>query len=79
MARRSDHAPLREEALEECLKKLAGNDRLLIEHRYYHQQTPKDTALQLSRSVHSIYRSLARIHTQLRDCVERTLRKEFAP
>jgi RNA polymerase sigma-70 factor, ECF subfamily len=79
MASRMDRSIAREEALEDCLKKLDAADRMLVEQRYYHQRAPKDIARDVSRSIHSIYRSMARIHTQLRECVERALRKELAP
>jgi RNA polymerase sigma-70 factor (ECF subfamily) len=78
MATRIDNSPSREDALEECLKKLDGEDRRLVEERYYQQYAPKEIARKWSRSVHSVYRSMVRIHAQLRDCVERTLRKDLA-
>jgi RNA polymerase sigma-70 factor (ECF subfamily) len=78
MAKRVDQSAVRQDALQDCLQHLDAKDRLLIEHRYYHQHPPKAMAREFGKSVHSIYRSLARIHGILRECVERTLRKELA-
>lgn len=76
MAVYSVHAAVRQEALEDCVRKLKLADRALVESRYYRHQAPKEIARTTSRSVYSIYRALARIHTQLRECVERTLARE---
>jgi RNA polymerase sigma-70 factor (ECF subfamily) len=67
---------LRYDALGDCLNKLASDDRALIERRYYHQCPPKEIARAESVSVHTIYRSLARVHRLLRACIDRTVRKE---
>ena len=79
MASRVDQSAAREDALRDCLQNLSEADRLLIERRYYHQRPPKSIAGEFGKSIHSIYRSLARVHGLLKNCVERTLRKEFAP
>jgi RNA polymerase sigma-70 factor (ECF subfamily) len=78
MASRVDQSAAREDALRDCLQNLTPNDRSLIEDRYYHQRAPKQIAGESGKSIHSIYRSLARVHGLLKDCVERTLRREFA-
>ncbi|MBX3435180.1 MAG: sigma-70 family RNA polymerase sigma factor [Pirellulales bacterium] len=75
---RSEHLTARRAALEECLDKLAAKDRSLIQQRYYLQHRPKEIARKEAASVHSIYRSLARIHVALRECVGRVMAKENA-
>src|SRR5690349_13775898 len=61
------------DALEECLGKLTADDRELLQERYYRQRPPKQIAATQSRSVHSVYRSLSRIHNVLLNCVQRQL------
>jgi RNA polymerase sigma-70 factor len=62
------------DALEECLGKLPADDRELLQERYYRQRPPKQIAAIQSRSVHSVYRSLSRIHNVLLNCVQRQLK-----
>ena len=66
----------RQVALEECLQKLARQDRTLIEQRYHQRLTPKEIAQAGARSVYSVYRALARIHTTLMNCVQLQLARE---
>lgn len=66
----------REDALTECLKKIPKADRRLIERRYRMGLTPNQIAEQTSRSVHSVYRALTRIHRALSECISRTLSQE---
>lgn len=73
---RSPGSPARQTALEECLEKLDQSDRELVQQRYYHQRRPKEIAERESASVHAIYRSLARLHTSLRECVRRIMARE---
>lgn len=63
----------REDALAKCLQKLGRSDRKLIERRYYAAQTPRQIADHGSKSVHSVYRSLSRIHDSLLKCVQQSL------
>jgi len=67
---------VRHDALGDCLEKLDSQDRQLIEQRYYHQRPPKEIARAESVSVYSIYRSLARVHRSLRECIDRTMRRK---
>jgi RNA polymerase sigma-70 factor, ECF subfamily len=73
---RANELGLRREALDECLERLSGPDRQLIDERYYDRLTPKEIAAAKSRSVYSVYRALCRIHTSLLECVENRLLKE---
>jgi RNA polymerase sigma-70 factor, ECF subfamily len=72
----ADDTSRREEALSTCLKKLPRSDRKLIDRRYRAAQSPKQIAEQTSRSVHSVYRALTRIHEALSNCVRQTLAQE---
>jgi RNA polymerase sigma-70 factor len=72
----SDETGARQEALEECLSRLATTDRKLVEERYYFQRPPKQIAAMHSRSVDSVYRALSRIHNTLLRCVERNMERE---
>jgi RNA polymerase sigma factor (sigma-70 family) len=72
----SEESSARQEALEECLSRLAAADRELLHARYYSQRPPKQIAAMQSRSVDSVYRALSRIHNLLLNCVERNLARE---
>jgi RNA polymerase sigma-70 factor, ECF subfamily len=73
----ADQLGVRHDALTDCLDKLDERDRKLIQQRYYHEQAPKEIARARASSVHSVYRALARIHISLRECVHRTLAREY--
>jgi RNA polymerase sigma-70 factor (ECF subfamily) len=64
---------LRSEALSECLEKLKERDRCLLEQKYFSQHSTAQIAEQMAKSTHSVYRSLARIHSQLLNCMQRSL------
>jgi len=74
----SDGSSARYEALEECLSRLTAPDRELLQERYYYQRPPKQIAANQSRSVHSIYRALSRIHNLLLNCVQRNLKADIS-
>ncbi|WP_425399463.1 sigma-70 family RNA polymerase sigma factor [Aeoliella sp.] len=76
LMRRNSELNSREAVLEECLNKLPGDERHLIEERYYHEYTPKQLAQRAGCSVHAIYRSLAKVHGLLRRCVDRSFAAE---
>jgi RNA polymerase sigma-70 factor, ECF subfamily len=75
----TDRLGQRQQALAECLQKLGDQDRDLIEQRYHYRRLPKEIAEMKSRSVHAIYRALARIHSALFRCVERQMAIEEGP
>lgn len=64
---------LQGEALAECLDKLSDRDRHLLEQKYFEKMTTAQLAEQMSQSTHAIYRSLTRIHSQLLNCMRRSL------
>jgi RNA polymerase sigma-70 factor len=72
----SDRSSERYEALEECLGRLDSDDRALLRERYFSQRAPKQIAAVQARSVHSVYRALARVHTLLLECVQRRMTRE---
>jgi RNA polymerase sigma-70 factor (ECF subfamily) len=71
--RREDNSIPRLEALHDCLERLSPKDRTLIDERYYRERKPTDIAVELSCSLASVYRTLARIHHLLMICIERKL------
>src|SRR4051794_12379510 len=72
----SDKSSERYDALEECLEKLTPADRELLQERYFRQRPPKQIAAIQARSVHSVYRALARIHNVLLNCVQRNIKAD---
>lgn len=72
----TDNLNARQHALEDCLQRLRAEDRTLIEQRYRQRRSPKEIAELGSVSVYAVYRALARIHTSLMNCVQRSLARE---
>jgi RNA polymerase sigma-70 factor, ECF subfamily len=60
------------EALAECLEKLSRADRDMVNLRYYHRRAPKEIADVRSKSIHSVYRALSRIHNALHECIRQS-------
>jgi RNA polymerase sigma-70 factor (ECF subfamily) len=67
------HRSDRREALQHCLTKLHPPDRQLIAENYSGNQTVKDLAKRMGRSVQTLYNRLSRIRRQLFECVEKRL------
>jgi RNA polymerase sigma-70 factor len=63
----------RQEALAGCLEKLSPADRDLLEQKYFRQRSVAEIAESCSRSIHSIYRALSRVHDWLLECIRRSL------
>ena len=63
----------RQEALADCLQKLSASDRNLLEQKYFSQRSVAEIAAATAKSVHSVYRSLSRIHDALLQCVRRAM------
>jgi RNA polymerase sigma-70 factor, ECF subfamily len=72
----ADLTDRRQEALEQCLKKLADDDQALLRRRYESGAAVRAVAADLGRSVQAVYRALNRIHLALLDCIQRALRAE---
>ena len=72
----SSQDTVRTEALESCLAKLRDNDRELIRLKYFAENSTRETARQVDRSVESVYKSLSRIRDQLLFCIRRSIGPE---
>ena len=73
VSQHNDQQDQRIRALESCLAKLSENDRFLVKARYSKKTTTKDLAERVGRSVNGLYKTMARIHCLLYDCIQRTL------
>jgi len=60
-------------ALQHCMEKLNPQDRTVIRLRYEHEMSTRMLALQLGKTLENTYKILARIHTLLQRCVQKTL------
>lgn len=61
-------------ALAGCMKRLIERDRELVERAYAPGATIKEVAIELGRSPDAAYKALKRIHRELFDCVEASLK-----
>ncbi|MBN2703935.1 MAG: sigma-70 family RNA polymerase sigma factor [Pontiellaceae bacterium] len=69
--RNSDDAATEQlSALEKCLESLSGEDRALIEGKYYARHSYADLAEQFSISAKAVESKLARIRSKLRDAMK---------
>jgi RNA polymerase sigma-70 factor, ECF subfamily len=66
----------RRDALDRCITKLSGRDRVLIDLRYECGATTQSVADRVGRSIHAVYKSLNRVHGQLLLCIRKTLAAE---
>ncbi|MDX1564319.1 MAG: hypothetical protein R3236_02885, partial [Phycisphaeraceae bacterium] len=66
----------RREALAHCMKRLATEDRKLLEACYLPGAEVPKVARKLSRKATSVYRSLRRIRRVLADCIDGRLTAE---
>jgi len=68
-----DEKKERVEAIIKCVGKLKETDRKLISLRYEQDIPIKKMAVLVGRSVDGLYKTMARIHNALQECVRRTL------
>ena len=61
------------EALQHCRQKLANQDSQLLQMKYVEGVETKSIAERSGKSIHSVYRSIARIHEMLLKCIRRRL------
>ena len=66
----------RREALAGCIEKLNSKNREVLVRRFAEGATAESTATELGRSVHAVYKSLAKIRELLFGCVTKTLSRE---
>lgn len=64
------------DALQSYLTELREKDRELIRLRYFAENSTKQTARELGRSVDSVYKSLNRVHDSLLWCIRRSFQAE---
>jgi RNA polymerase sigma-70 factor (ECF subfamily) len=60
-------------ALQECVGKLPGDARRLVELRYYDGQSCGEVASALGLGLEAVYQRLSRLHRSLRQCIEQRL------
>jgi RNA polymerase sigma-70 factor, ECF subfamily len=66
----------REQILQECMQRLADEDRLLLRHRY-DQKTPlRQVAQDCGMELAHLYKRLSRIRRLLVDCIHETMAEE---
>lgn len=76
--RSSDNLDNRLDALKQCIHKLSERDRQIVELRYDRGMKTKKVAEKLGRSVGGLYKTFARIHDLLGQCVKNKLAAEEA-
>jgi RNA polymerase sigma-70 factor (ECF subfamily) len=73
----TDGLDFRSAALNACLEKLPPADRDILERRYRDDDI-ETIAADVGRSPQTVYRTLARIHATLFECINRTIAEEQA-
>lgn len=66
----------RTSALKKCLGRLNQNDRMLVYMHYEKGFTIKKAAEKTGRSIHTLYKTMARIHENLLRCMRTSLRMQ---
>lgn len=66
----------RQDALPHCLEKLPTADRELVRVHYEAGAITRATAERVGRSLKAVYYALNRIHMNLLECIQQTLRAE---
>ncbi|MBI9019340.1 MAG: sigma-70 family RNA polymerase sigma factor [Phycisphaerae bacterium] len=70
-----EESNIRLEALEGCLSKLKRADKELIRLKYVEGKTVKEIATGMSRSIHGMYKVMARIHSTLEKCITMSIKR----
>lgn len=75
---RLDHegASDRQAALRECVHRLQGVTRSILEMRYGQNLKPAVIAEQTGKNIQTVYKTITRAHRALRDCVTQRLAKD---
>lgn len=60
-------------ALRECVNALQGSSRVILEMRYGQNLKPAAIAQQTGKQIQTVYKTIARAHSALRDCVRQRL------
>lgn len=74
----ADQSNSRQEALKVCYKKLKDAGRVIIDMRYSKGMTIKAIANHLNRSVHGMYKAMARLQDSLQECIKKELKRREA-
>ncbi|MBS0263085.1 MAG: sigma-70 family RNA polymerase sigma factor [Planctomycetes bacterium] len=61
--------------LDHCLEQLPAAERDLVEAYYFRRQSVDAIAAESRRSVDAVYKTLQRIRSMLRQCIDRSVRK----
>ncbi|MHC4525564.1 MAG: sigma-70 family RNA polymerase sigma factor [Planctomycetota bacterium] len=73
-----DQFDLRKDILKQCVEKLSPCDAELIDLKYEKRMSVVDIAKVRKRPLQGLYKTMARIHRNLRDCVSINLKLEQA-
>jgi len=76
VAKLSDQADGRREALQECLRRLPEEQRQMVLLRYYEELDIDNIAERISSTSGAVYRALSRVRFTLLACVEKKLANE---
>jgi len=68
----------RQQALEQCVKKLSEKERHILSLRYEQNISFPEISKKINRSINGLYNASARIHQKLRECINRTLQAREA-
>ncbi|MEM6799426.1 MAG: sigma-70 family RNA polymerase sigma factor [Planctomycetota bacterium] len=79
LASREPELDARLDALRECLQKISGRPRQLLDMRYYRDQKAAQIAERLGLTAGAVRIALARVRKSLADCVALRLRGEERP
>ncbi len=74
----SDLTQLKLETLGRCIERLNQEDRKLVRARYEQNNSIKELALRLNKSVDILYRTMGRVHDVLIRCMRQSLAMEGA-
>jgi len=66
----------RQAALRECVNRLQGTTRDILEMRYGQNLKPAAIAKATGKNIQTIYKTITRAHSALRDCITKRLAKE---
>lgn len=72
---RADHESesAQQVVLRECVNRLQGVTRSILEQRYGQNLKPADIAKSTGKNIQTIYKTITRAHSALRDCVKERL------
>ena len=72
----AEHLDERQQYLGDCIRKLSGRHRSLLERYYYRRTSMDDLCRETGRSAGALYKALQRIRQALFDCITRSMDAE---